>query len=122
MNARLQYDLTTANQITAMCIQSLVLQYIVEHPGCTAVDVYTNCDVPDIPMYVALHMLIEEGVITGTDPYADDAPMSMGAWVYNAVPTEHRPPCPNCGTATVRHDSHGIWSAYCPKCDWHDQY
>jgi hypothetical protein len=70
------------NVYQANKILGLILTYVLDNPGCTAHDLYCNLDVLDIPLYIALHWLVQAGMLTGPDPYDDDVSSSMKDWSY----------------------------------------
>jgi hypothetical protein len=59
-----------------------IMAYTQVHRFASAYELYHDLELYDIPMYLALHDLIEQGILTGPDPYADDAPESMVLWLY----------------------------------------
>jgi hypothetical protein len=67
-----------------MCSQR-VERYIERNPGCSAQDIYENLDVADIPMCLALSLLVHSFRIVGPDPYAPGAPDSHAEWFYRPL-------------------------------------
>ena len=63
----------------------MVLAAIDANQGISCYELYTQLDVGDINLYLALHQLIERGDIMGPDPYDTDTPSSMSAWKYSSV-------------------------------------
>jgi hypothetical protein len=73
------------NYKEARKIKEAIKRYINMHPGCTAQDIYSDpvLQPADIPMYIALHLLIEQFEIMGPDPYAPAAGKRHNDWVYH---------------------------------------
>jgi hypothetical protein len=47
-----------------------VERYVQGHPNCTLQEIYVELQSGDIPLYIALHMLVDDFRLKGPDPYA----------------------------------------------------
>ena len=73
------------NKEDALRIKPLILDYIRKNPNCSMQDIYSDLEVGDLSMYIAIHYLLEEGVIKGEDIYANDEFLYHTDFHYKAV-------------------------------------
>jgi hypothetical protein len=72
----------------AMELRKDIKKYVKSHPRCTMDDIYRDLQCTDIPMYIAIHMLVENFELKGPDPYACGAPDGHKAKAYSIHPME----------------------------------
>ena len=62
------------NLKNAWGLRGQVKRYVSGHPGCTLSDLYRDLRCYDIPLYVCLHLLVQDFELSGPNPYACGAP------------------------------------------------
>jgi len=66
-------------------LSASILSYIKDKKKCTMDDIYTDLECGDTTMYVAMHYLVEAGLITGDSPYKVGSPIMHNDMHYAAV-------------------------------------
>ncbi len=55
------------------------------HPGCSISDLYRDLRCYDIPLYICLHLLVQDFELSGPDPYVCGAPPIHDACRYRLL-------------------------------------
>jgi hypothetical protein len=64
--------------------------YYTNHPGASMYDAYTDLHILDIPMYLAIFVMVRRGELEGPLPYDDDRTTQSMSDMHYSVPGEQR--------------------------------
>jgi hypothetical protein len=66
-------------------LRNRVKRHVSGHPGCTLSDLYRDLGCSDIPLYICLHLLVQDFELSGPNPYACGAPNEHEACTYRML-------------------------------------
>jgi hypothetical protein len=82
----LKRDATPTNLGFVAEYRRRIWRYACGHPVFNAADVYRDLELLDIPMYLALHSLVNCERLEGVSPYADESATSHHEMVFKRIP------------------------------------